>query len=117
MVVVGLGREARGYQFKLELDSKMVHVATNFGVRNAFGSPESGSCSNIGLVAAATLFLFILSFSYIHNHIHKVHSISIGRDLSPFSSLLLRSKRKTSLEYRAWILTQACHTAGQRTTN
>ncbi len=33
MVVVGLGREARGYQFKLEPDSKMVHVATNFGVR------------------------------------------------------------------------------------
>jgi hypothetical protein len=37
MVVVGLGREARGYQFKLEPDSKMVHVATNFGVRNALG--------------------------------------------------------------------------------
>jgi hypothetical protein len=29
MVVVGLGQEARGYQFKLEPDSKMVHVATN----------------------------------------------------------------------------------------
>ncbi len=29
MVVVGLGWEARGYQFKLEPDSKMVHVATN----------------------------------------------------------------------------------------
>jgi hypothetical protein len=29
MVVVGLGREARGYQFKLEPDSKMVHVETN----------------------------------------------------------------------------------------
>jgi hypothetical protein len=28
MVVMGLGREARGYQFKLEPDSKMVHVAT-----------------------------------------------------------------------------------------
>jgi hypothetical protein len=41
MVVVGLGREARGYQFKLEPDSKMVHVATNFGVRNALGSPVS----------------------------------------------------------------------------
>jgi hypothetical protein len=41
MVVVGLGREARGYQFKLEPDSKMVHVATNFGVRNALDSPVS----------------------------------------------------------------------------
>jgi hypothetical protein len=40
MVVVGLGREARGYQFKLEPDSKMVHVATNFGVRNALDFPE-----------------------------------------------------------------------------
>ncbi len=29
MVVVGLGREARVYQFKLEPDSKMVHLATN----------------------------------------------------------------------------------------
>ncbi len=29
MVVVGLGREVRGYQFKLEPDSKMVHVITN----------------------------------------------------------------------------------------
>ncbi len=29
MVVVGLGREVRGYQFMLELDSKMVHLATN----------------------------------------------------------------------------------------
>jgi hypothetical protein len=43
MVVVGLGREARGYQFKLEPDSKMVHVATNFGVRNPLGPPGSGS--------------------------------------------------------------------------
>jgi hypothetical protein len=29
MVVVGLGRDARGYQFKLEPDIKMVHVAFN----------------------------------------------------------------------------------------
>ncbi len=29
MVVMGLGREARGYQFKLEPDSKMVYVETN----------------------------------------------------------------------------------------
>jgi hypothetical protein len=29
MVLVGLGLEARGYQFKLEPDSKMVHIPTN----------------------------------------------------------------------------------------
>ncbi len=28
MVLVGLGREAREYQFKLEPDSKMVHIPT-----------------------------------------------------------------------------------------
>ncbi len=54
-------------------------------------------------------------FSYIHNHIHTVHSfISIRRGLSPFSSLLLRSERKTSLGCRAGIWTRACRTAGQR---
>ncbi len=64
------------------------------------------------------LFLFILSFSYIHNHIHTVHSFSsIRRGLSPFLHCLFRSEGKTSLGCRAGIWTRACHTAGQRTTS
>ncbi len=64
------------------------------------------------------LFLFILSFSYIHNHIHTVYSfIYIRRGLSPFLHCLFRSEGNTSLRCRAGIWTRACHTAGQRTTN
>ncbi len=51
------------------------------------------------------LFLFILSFSYIHNHIYTVHlAISILRGLSPFSSLLvsLRGKNLPGVTSRVW---------------
>ncbi len=43
------------------------------------------------------LFLFILSFSYIHNHIHTVHSfISICRGSFPFLHCLLAQREKPS---------------------
>ncbi len=64
------------------------------------------------------LFLFILSLSYIHNHIHTVHSfISIRRGLSPFLHCLFYSEVKKSLGCPDVMWTRACHTAGQCTTN
>ncbi len=59
-----------------------------------------------------SLFLFICSVSYIHNHIHTVHSFIHLHSPRPLSFVAIACcwERKTSLGCRAGIWIRACYT-------